>query len=287
MQLAARVRRAAQEAPAAHRRRGPRRKVSGPLAEATAQEAQTMQTYAQLGWLLREVRQALEPFNDRGGLAAVTTARSTIEPALALLATVPEPAVHSLGQQLHEHLEALLAPLTGLAQTLASYRQHLDPATETLILWAGRQRQALAPGDGFPAHLQATVQACWVALSFFQRASSLAEALHSWLRPYLALQRGMPAWLLPLLQLVWNHHCFSRGQRAGSPLLQLAGGADAPTLAQALDQLCAGQPVMVSQPVKQYALAQVFGLAAEELASLQLASIRKAPDSVNLSVPAN
>jgi hypothetical protein len=273
MQRAERARRADAEAHAAHRRRGPHLKVSVPLAEAVAQEAQAIQTYDLFVWLLSAVRQALEPLSVTGGLTAVTTARSTLETALALLATLPDKVVQALAQQLHEHLEALLAPLAWLEQTLAPYRQHLDPATESLILWAWQHRQALAlaPGDGFPAHLQATVQAFWTALSFFHRSSSLAESLHSWLRPYLALHRGMPTWLLPLLQLVWNHHLFSRGKRAGSTPLQLAGSADAPTLAQALDQLCAGQPGTVSEPAKHYTLAEVFGLAPEERAILQLA----------------
>ena len=273
MQVAERARRADQEAQAAQRRRGPRLKVTVPLVEAVAQEAQAIQTYDLFVWLLGEVRQALEPLSARGGLTAVTTARSTVETALALLAILPQELLQALGQQLHTHLEALLAPLAWLEQTLAPYRQNLDPATETLILWAWQHRQALAltPGDGFPTHLQATGQAFWTALSFFHRSSSLAESLHSWLRPYLALHRGMPQWLLPLLQLVWNHHPFSRGKRAGSTPLQLAGVTDAPTLAQALDQLCSPQPVAVSQPVKHDTLAEVFGLTPEELASLQLA----------------
>ena len=273
MQVAERARRADQEAHAAQRRRGPRLKVTVPLVEAVAQEAQAIQTYDLFVWLLGEVRQALEPLSARGGLTAVTTARSTVETALALLATLPQEVIQALVQQLHTHLEALLAPLAWLEQTLAPYRQNLDPATETLILWGWQHRQALAltPGDGFPAHLQATVQAFWTALSFFHRSSSLAESLHSWLRPYLALHRGMPQWLLPLLQLVWNHHPFSRGKRAGSTPLQLAGVTDAPTLAEALNQLCSVQPAAVSQPVKHYTLAEVFGLTPEELASLQLA----------------
>jgi hypothetical protein len=174
---------------------------------------------------------------------------------------------------LQDHLPALLAPLAWLEQTLAPYRHDLDPATEATILWAWRHRQALAlaPGDGFPAHLQATVRAFWTALSFFHRSSSLAEALHSWLRPYLALHRGMPQWLLSLLQLVWNHHPFSRGKRAGSTPLQLAGLSTAPTLAEALNQLCTARPVAASQPVKRYTLAEVFGLSLEQQASLQLA----------------
>ncbi len=95
----------------------------------------------------------------------------------------------------------------------------------------------MTPGEGFPAHLQATVQTFWLALSFFHRSSSLAESLHSWLRPYLTLHRGRPQWLLPLLQLVWNHHPFTRGKRAGNTPLQLAGVSDASTLAEALNQL--------------------------------------------------
>jgi hypothetical protein len=59
----------------------------------------------------------------------------------------------------------------------------------------------------------------------------------SWLRPYLQIHRGMPKWLLPLLQLFWNHHQFERGKRAGSSPLELAGVKDAPALAEVLGQL--------------------------------------------------
>jgi hypothetical protein len=273
LQLAERARRAVAEAQAAQRRRGPHLKVTVPLPEAAAQEAQAINTYDLFIWLLNEVRQALEPLSTPGRLTAVASARSTVATALELLATLPHKAIPPLVQQLQAHLEALLAPLAWLEQTLAPYRQDLDPATEMTILWAWQQRQALAltPGEGFPVHLQATVQAFWTALSFFHRSSSLAESLHSWLRPYLQMHRGVPQWLLPLLQLVWNHHRFSRGQRAGNTPLELAGVSAAPSLAEALNQLGAVQPVAVSQPVKQYTLAEIFGLAVEEQAILQLA----------------
>jgi hypothetical protein len=273
MQLAERARRAVAEAQAQRRRRGPHLKVTVPLPEAAAQEAQAIQTYDLFVWLLSEVRQALEPLSTSDRLATVTTARCTVETALELLSTLPGATIQTLVQQLCEHLEALLAPLAWLEQTLAPYRHDLDPATEATILWAWRHRQALAlaPGDGFPAHLQATVRAFWTALSFFHRSSSLAESLHSWLRPYLTLHRGMPQWLLPLLQLVWNHHPFSRGKRTGRTPLQLAGVSAAPTLAEALNQLCTAQPVAATQPVKRYTLAEVFGLALEEQANLRLA----------------
>ena len=74
-------------------------------------------------------------------------------------------------------------------------------------------------------------------LQHFHRASSLAEALHSWLRSYLQVHRSRPQWLLSLLELFWNHHTFQRGKRAGQSPLQLAGVSDAPSLSQALDQV--------------------------------------------------
>ncbi len=80
------------------------------------------------------------------------------------------------------------------------------------------------------------------ALALFHRSSSLAEALHSWLRPYLELHRGAPQWLLPLLQLFWNHHPFERGKRKGHSPLELAGVKDAPSLADVFDQLFQSQP---------------------------------------------
>ncbi len=77
-----------------------------------------------------------------------------------------------------------------------------------------------------PEKLQAVVRAAWDILGLFHRSSSLAESLHSWLRPYLQIHRGMTKWLLPLLQLFWNHHKFERGKRAGSSPLELAGVED-------------------------------------------------------------
>ena len=58
--------------------------------------------------------------------------------------------------------------------------------------------------------------------------------------------RGMCRWLLPLLQLFWNHHEFERGKRAGHSPLELAGVADASSLAEVLGQLV--YPNRVAQP---------------------------------------
>ena len=126
-----------------------------PLPEAAAQETQAINTHDLFVWRLGEVHQALEPLRVTGRLTAVVAARSTLETALELLTTLPHAAIPTLVQQLRTHLEALLAPLAGLEQTLAPHRQDLDPANETTILWVWRHRQALAlaPGEGFPGSL--------------------------------------------------------------------------------------------------------------------------------------
>lgn len=97
-----------------------------------------------------------------------------------------------------------------------------------------------------PQELQAVVRVIWDILGLFHRSSSLAESLHSWLRPYLPIHRGMCRWLLPLLQLFWNHHQFERGKRAGHSPLELAGVADAPSLEEVLDRLV--RPAAAVQP---------------------------------------
>jgi len=56
----------------------------------------------------------------------------------------------------------------------------------------------------------------------------------------------MPKWLLPLLQLFWNHHHFERGKRAGSSPLELAGVKNAPSLKEVLARLFDSQPVVQS-----------------------------------------
>jgi hypothetical protein len=121
----------------------------------------------------------------------------------------------------------------------------LDVDTEAFILWAWQHRHELNLDidTDIPERPRSVVRAVWDTLGLFHRSSSLAESVgckasaHSWLRPYLQIHRGMPQWLLPLLQLFWNHHTFERGKRAGSSPLELAGVEDAPSLAKVLDRL--------------------------------------------------
>jgi hypothetical protein len=147
--------------------------------------------------------------------------------------------VIAFAETLLAHLEDLVAPLAWLEQTLSPWRANLSAADETIILWYDQHRASLTISvtEAFPPALQAAALAFVEALTLFHRASSLAESLHSWLRPHLQIHRGMPAWLGPLLQLFWNHHRFQRGKRAGNTPLELAGVIDAPALAAVLDHL--------------------------------------------------
>jgi hypothetical protein len=234
-----RARRADYEARTVVHRRGPRLKVSATLSEAEAIEAQAVQQYDLWQWLTRELRQAFEPLTPSGRLRTMTEAQATAQTALALLQELGHAEITAWAAQVEAQLPALLMPLAELTQQLAPWRTGLDAATEALIGWAWQHRQALALTieHDFPAPRQPVVRAFWSAFELLHRASSLVASLHSWRRPFLVMHRGMPQWLLPLLQLFWNYHQFERGKRASRSPVQIAGIADAPSLAEVLNQL--------------------------------------------------
>lgn len=227
--------RAAQEAAAPTRRRGRPLKVKLTLSEAQAQEAEAINTHELWRWLLGEVRLALEPITPAGTIANSQTVRETIQVAVALLHQLGREDVTDFADKLLAHLEELVAPLAWLETTLAAWRPSLPAADEAFITWVWQQRATfnLSLQEAFPDSLQAAAHAFWEALSLFHRASSLAESVHSWVRPFLQIHRGMPQWLGPLLQLFWNHHRFQRGKRVGHSPLELAGVQDVPSLTDA------------------------------------------------------
>ncbi len=239
IQEAERVRRAEREAQASKRRRGRPLKVEWSREEAESKEQQAIAIYDRFTWLVGEVRQALEPIDARGHWTPAAQARATVEAAATLLQELGVQEVSSFAQKLLEHLEELVAPLAWLEQSLSSWQAALDAETASFIGWAYLHRQALALDieKDFPPALRPAAQAFWETMALFHRSSSLAESLHSWLRPYLQIHRGMPGWLLPLLQWFWNHHPFQRGKRAGQSPIQLAGIGEALPLAEALEQL--------------------------------------------------
>jgi hypothetical protein len=243
-----RARRADLEARGLRRRRGRRLKITTPLPQAEVEEAQAMETFDLWRWLLGEVRQALEPITATGHLVSVTKTKATVETAVELLKELCHSDITAFADDLQAKLPALLAPLEWLEQHLTPLLQGQDEQTQAFILWAWQHRHELHLdiAADMPEALRPLVQAVWEVLSLFHRSSSLAESLHSWLRPYLQIHRGMPKWLLPLLQLFWNHHRFERGKRAGASPLELAGVENAPSLAEVLNQLFS--PCAAAQP---------------------------------------
>ena len=239
-------RQVAADAQQPRRRRGRPVQAKLPLPEAEAQESVAVETLDLWLWLLHEVRLALEPITPTGHICDAALAEETIGVATALMRELERDDVAQFAAQIDKHLAALVAPLAQLESRLADARAHLSPDDEALITWLWQQRHELGSPwtDWLPEALQTIAHCFDQALGVFHRASSLAESIHAWIRPYLQVHRGMPDWLAPLLQLFWNHHRFQRGKRAGSTPAELAGIPDAPSLSQLFANLFAAEPAI-------------------------------------------
>ena len=249
IEIAERARRADLEARGVIRRRGRRLKIKVPLPQAEIEEDKAIEVFDNWCWLLGEIRLALEPLTPTYLVVSVAETKATIETAIELLQELPRSDITAFAEDLKGKIPELIAPLEWLEQHLAPVLDDLDTDTEAFIIWAWQHRHKLNLDidTDIPKTLRSVVRAVWDTLGLFHRSSSLAESLHSWLRPYLQSHRGMPKWLLPLLQFFWNHHTFERGKRAGSSPLELAGVEGTPSLAEALDQLFC--PSVATQPV--------------------------------------
>lgn len=246
IETAERARRADLEARGVIHRRGPRLKIKVPLPQAEIEADKAMEVFDNWCWLLGEIRLALEPLTPSYMVVSVAETKATIETAIELLQELPRSDITAFAEDLKGKIPELIAPLEWLAQHLTPVLDGLDTHTEAFIIWTWQHRHTLNLDIDIPETLRSVVRAVWDTLELFHRSSSLAESLHSWLRPYLQSHRGMPKWLLPLLQLFWNHHTFERGKRAGSSPMELAGVEDAPSLAGVLDQLFC--PSVATQP---------------------------------------
>lgn len=241
MDTAERARRARQEQEMPKRRKGAPLKVKMALPQAEAEERQAIEHLDAWEWLFHEIRQAIEPIDQEGHIVSSRQSRQTVATALALLTTLNNETIQAFTTQLSDKLDELVAPLEWLEQALAPWQEELTPELEAFIIWAWRHQKELevTVEHVLPISQYNLVAAFWNALSLFHRSSSLAESLHSWLRPYLQVHRGMPEWLLPLLQLVWNHHVFQRGKRPGKSPMELAGLENVPALSDLLALLSA------------------------------------------------
>ena len=217
------------------RRRGRPVQAKLPLTEAEAAESAAVATLELWLWLLGEIRLALEPITPTGQIADAALAQETIGIATTLLRQLERDDVTAFADKIDKHLAALVSPLAQLESHLAEARSTLSPDDETLITWLWQHQSELDSDSAWFAWLPETLQPLadrfGQALRLFHRASSLAESIHAWIRPYLQVHRGMPKWLAPLLQLFWNHHRFQRGKRAGATPAELAGMSDTPSLA--------------------------------------------------------
>jgi len=227
IEVAERARRSEIEANAGHHRRGPHLKVIKSVPESERQERESIERYDLFVWLCEEIRQSLEPFGairwtSEYILTSSTQSRQTLETAIELMKELGSVKVKEYAQDIERHIDELIAPLLWLEEQLSCFRVGLDSRMESTIIWSYKHRQELGIDDaregcfeGFPLDIRPVVQAYWSALKLFHRSSSLAESLHSWLRPYFVMHRGIPEWLTPLLQIYWNHHTFRRGKRKG------------------------------------------------------------------------
>jgi Arc/MetJ family transcription regulator len=252
IEAAERARRAHQEQEMPKRRRGAPIKGKLELSQAEAEEQEAIAQLDAWEWLSHEIRLALEPITPQGLIASSQAARQTLETAIALLKTLENATIQGFTEPLSEKLDELIAPLEWLQQALAAWREGVPAELEAYIVWAWKHQKELnlTIEQVLRSSQQDLVSAYWNALSLFHRSSSLAESFHSWLRPYLQVHRGMPAWLLPLMQLLWNHHVFQRGKRQGQSPMELAGLGDLPSLSELFDGLSRSE--MFSDGVGQF-----------------------------------
>lgn len=228
------------------RRRGKPRQTKVTLAEAQVQETTKIDRLDLWLWLLREIRLALEPITPTGQIASAQVARDTITTAIALMLELGRDDVTKFAHKLTKNLDALLSPLVQLENRLAQVRATLSANDERLIIFTWLYRNELdTPWLGsLPPALQDAASFFDKAFTLFHRASSLAESIHAWVRPYLQIHRGLPSWLAPLLQLWWNHHRFQRGKRVGFSPAELAGMSNTPSLSQLFASLFVHEPAM-------------------------------------------
>ena len=227
------------QATAPQPRRGRPHKCSLSWAEAQQQEVQAIESYDNWSWLLRELRQTLEPITPAAQVACPETVRHTLLLITDLMQQLNRRDITDFAIAVRSKLDLFLAPLAALEQTLAPLRIALNTDSEATIirLWQQKAQHQLTVPQLFSPALQPLARTFWDALDRFHRSSSLAESFHAWLRPFLQLHRSLPPWLAALLQLFWNHHTFQRGKRSGHSPIELASGQQAPALADVIDLL--------------------------------------------------
>ncbi|MBV7330068.1 hypothetical protein KFU94_17845 [Chloroflexi bacterium TSY] len=142
-----------QTAPA--RRPGRPRKCTVTLEVADQTVLTAVDLHENWTWLLRTVRQALEPISPTGQLVNTDAAQQTILAATQLMMEMNRDEIAHFATQLQQNLPTLLAPL----------RQNLSPEYEAFIthLWTYRHDHQLPIEQLFPPSLIAAYGSCLLA----------------------------------------------------------------------------------------------------------------------------
>ncbi len=137
------------------------------------------------GWLVRVVRETLEPVDARTGrLHEAHWSRQELAAVVSLLGGWADDRVTKAAGRLERAIPELVAYQELLAAQLAPWVAQLGEETVALIAWAWRHRQGLGLATAakveaaFPVEQQAAVKGIWTALEDVHRGSSLVECIN-------------------------------------------------------------------------------------------------------------
>ncbi len=215
--------------------------------EAQAQVVLQIDRYEGLRVLGRWVKESLDPVEPATGrLRDYQECLSDLQAATALMRELGVKAAGKLADYLDKAGPGLLAYVRKLEPLVAGLVDQLGEEGVRYLCreWQLERKGAGRQSDGQkdylhgqkdylrahllsllywgPRYTEARRKVAGVLESMI-RASSLAECVNSWLRPFAQLYRGLGEKFLPLFQLFRNSHVFRRGKRAGRSPFQLAG----------------------------------------------------------------
>ncbi|MBI3979773.1 MAG: hypothetical protein HY331_16470, partial [Chloroflexi bacterium] len=184
------------EAHAVHPRRGPKRMSALSLPEAVAASQGAIRRFDDYVWLVRMVRETLEPVDAQTGrLRAASGSRQELLAVVSLLRDGADEKVTKVAGRLERAIPDLVAYQAVLARQSAPWIAQIGEAAVMLIAWAWRHRDGLglttpaAIASAFPGGQHPAVTAVWSILDGVHRGSSLVECINSLLRPHLLVHR--------------------------------------------------------------------------------------------------
>jgi hypothetical protein len=208
--------------------------------EARAETVVQIERYDRLRILGRWVKEAMEPVElGTGRLRDYQECLGDLQAATELMRELGTKVAEKLADYLDKAGPSLLAYVRKLEPLVAVLVDQLGEEGVRYLCreWQLERKGAARQADGQKEYLRAHLlsllywgqrysqarQKVVGVLESMIRASSSAECVNSWLRPYAELFRGLQEKFLPLFQLFRNGRVFERGKRAGHSPFQLAG----------------------------------------------------------------